>query len=116
MTEYDLSCAAWRKSTRSGQSGNCVEVAVVPAWRKSSRSGQSGSCVEVAVVPAWRKSARSGQSGECVEVTAPKDTEGKHHVIAVRDSKDPGGPKLFFTRGQWQRLVDRVKAGRLDLA
>jgi hypothetical protein len=27
MTEIDLSRAEWRKSSHSGQSGNCVEVA-----------------------------------------------------------------------------------------
>jgi hypothetical protein len=27
MTEVDLSCAEWRKSSHSSQSGNCVEVA-----------------------------------------------------------------------------------------
>ena len=27
MTEVDLSRAEWRKSSHSGQSGNCVEVA-----------------------------------------------------------------------------------------
>ena len=26
MTEIDLSCAAWRKSSYSSQDGNCVEV------------------------------------------------------------------------------------------
>lgn len=37
-----LNAPSWRKSTFSGNAGNCVEV----AWRKSSRSNQS--CVEVA--------------------------------------------------------------------
>ena len=27
MTEIDLSCAEWQKSSHSSQSGNCVEVA-----------------------------------------------------------------------------------------
>jgi hypothetical protein len=27
MTEVDLSCTEWRKSSHSSQSGNCVEVA-----------------------------------------------------------------------------------------
>ena len=34
----------WRKSSFSGDNGNCVEV----AWRKSSFSGDNGDCVEVA--------------------------------------------------------------------
>ena len=29
MTLVNLSRAAWRKSTRSGQNGNCVEVAAI---------------------------------------------------------------------------------------
>lgn len=34
---------AWRKSSFSGDNGNCVEV----RWRKSSFSGDNGDCVEV---------------------------------------------------------------------
>ena len=33
MTEIDLSRAEWRKSSYSGQDGNCVEVARnLPGW------------------------------------------------------------------------------------
>ena len=42
MPSHDLSQAAWRTSSYSGQNGSCVEVAVLPAWRTSS------ACVEVA--------------------------------------------------------------------
>jgi hypothetical protein len=37
---------AWRKSARSADQGNCVEIA---DWRKSARSGEQGNCVEIAV-------------------------------------------------------------------
>jgi len=36
-------------------------------------------------------------------------------VIAVRDSKDPDGPKLFFGVNAWQDLLERIKAGELEL-
>jgi hypothetical protein len=35
---------AWRRSSYSGNNGNCVEV----NWHKSSHSGDNGDCVEVA--------------------------------------------------------------------
>ena len=41
----------------------------------------------------WRKSSRSnGSGGDCVEVTDLPDGG-----FAIRDSKDPEGPILFFT-------------------
>ncbi|MCY0954074.1 DUF397 domain-containing protein [Streptomyces sp. H27-S2] len=64
-------------------------------WRKSSYSGDTGGqCVECAPLggAAWQKSSYSGDTGgECVEVAAQPCR------IAVRDSKNPGGPA--FTVG-----------------
>jgi hypothetical protein len=36
-------------------------------------------------------------------------------VIAVRDSKDPDGPKLFFSVNAWKNFLDRIKAGGHEL-
>ena len=53
---------------------------------------------------AWRKSSYSGgNGGGCVEV-APAGND-----IAVRDSKDPGGPQLQFTAGDWRAFLARIK-------
>jgi hypothetical protein len=41
--------------------------------------------------------------------------DGQTRVIAVRDSKDPDGPKLFFTVDAWKNLLARIKAGELEL-
>ncbi|GIH66312.1 MULTISPECIES: DUF397 domain-containing protein [Microbispora] len=54
----------------------------------------------------WRKSARSGNGDNCVEVA---DLPGGG--AAVRDSKNPDGPKLFFTAGEWQAFLGGVKDG-----
>jgi len=58
-------------------------------WRKASYSGSNGGgCVEVARIPAV--------------------------VVAVRDSKDPDGPKLAFSPAGWQAFIRRVQAGGFD--
>jgi hypothetical protein len=36
-------------------------------------------------------------------------------VIAMRDSKDPDGPKLFVAMEAWERFLAEIKAGELDL-
>jgi hypothetical protein len=36
--------------------------------------------------------------------------------VAVRDSKDPNGPKLIFTLRYWRAFTNQVKAGTHDLA
>ncbi|MEV8638195.1 DUF397 domain-containing protein [Streptosporangium sp. NPDC051023] len=70
----------------------------------------------------WVKSSFSGDNGgECVEVAELKDVvDGPGHkaghadVIAVRDSKDPNGPKLFFTPAEWEAFLNSVKADEFD--
>ncbi|TMR89445.1 DUF397 domain-containing protein [Nonomuraea basaltis] len=55
----------------------------------------------------WRKSSRSsGNGGQCVEVAI--NLPG---VVAVRDSKDPDGPKLLFTPTEWKMFIKGVKDG-----
>lgn len=54
----------------------------------------------------WRKPARSGSNGNCVEITATGTT------IAVRDSRDPHGPRLGFTPGQWRAFTAAIRAQR----
>jgi hypothetical protein len=42
--------------------------------------------------------------------------EGRgERLIAVRDSKDPDGPKLFFSVSAWKDFLDRIKAGEYEL-
>jgi len=68
--------------------------------------------VEVAVgVPevVWRKSSYSGPNG-CVEVAISA------HTVAVRDSKDRGGPALTFTLQEWTAFVAAVQDGEFNLS
>jgi hypothetical protein len=52
----------------------------------------------------WRKARQSGdQGGHCVELAALAD------VVAVRDSKDPDGPKLVVSRKTFGALVAALK-------
>ncbi|MDL4815357.1 DUF397 domain-containing protein [Actinomadura opuntiae] len=53
----------------------------------------------------WRKSSHSGgQGGECVEVAATAVA-----AVAVRDSKDPHGPKLVLDAAAWRALTRSLK-------
>ncbi|WP_329271893.1 DUF397 domain-containing protein [Streptomyces sp. NBC_01451] len=55
---------------------------------------------------AWVKSSFSGagSGGDCVEVARLQ--RGR----AVRDSKNPSGPKLFFTDAEWSAFTQGVQA------
>jgi Domain of unknown function (DUF397) len=57
----------------------------------------------------WRKSSHSGSNG-CVEVAMGQDQ------VAVRDTKDRGGPILVFTAVEWEAFLAGVKDGQFDRA
>ncbi|MFI6537110.1 DUF397 domain-containing protein [Nonomuraea sp. NPDC050547] len=59
---------------------------------------------------AWRKATASGDNGQCVEVATHLPG-----IVAVRDSKDPEGPALIFTDGEWAAFLDGAGKHEFDL-
>jgi hypothetical protein len=58
----------------------------------------------------WRKSSYSGNGGgNCVEVALVAGG------IAVRDSKNPDGPRLIFTPAEWEAFTAGVRGGEFDV-
>jgi hypothetical protein len=51
----------------------------------------------------WRKSSKSNSGGTCVEV--------RHDLAALRDSKQPVGPRLAVPLAEF---IKDVKDGRFD--
>ena len=53
--------------------------------------------------PLWRKSTFSNGSSSCIETaTVPG-------AVAVRDSKDPVGPRLAIPAERWQAFTRRLR-------
>jgi Domain of unknown function (DUF397) len=68
----------------------------------------TSSASEPLVTPIWRKSSRS-QASNCVEVAPLGDGDAP---VAIRDSKDPGGPMLVVKRQHWERfLAGTIRSG-----
>ena len=57
----------------------------------------------------WRKASKSNQSGGCIEL-APAADGG----VAIRDSKNPNGPVLFYTPLEFRLFIGAVKACEFD--
>jgi len=57
--------------------------------------------------PVWRKSTAS-DSGSCVEVALTE------RGVLVRNSRDPSGPMLTFSRPEWAAFLVGVQNGEFD--
>lgn len=61
------------------------------------------------IIGAWRKSTFSNPSGNCVEFA-----EAGNNLVAVRNSRDPEGGVLFYTRPEIDAFLRGAKAGEFD--
>jgi hypothetical protein len=57
----------------------------------------------------WRKSSHSNPSGNCVQVAALADG-----TVAVRNSREPHGPALVYTRAEVAAFLAGVRNGEFD--
>jgi hypothetical protein len=56
----------------------------------------------------WRKAQRSTANGQCVEIAS---ADGR---VAIRDSKDPDGPILVYTRAEFSAFLEGAGNGEFD--
>lgn len=63
-----------------------------------------------AISDGWRKSSFSQGAGECVEFARAASGE-----ILIRDSKNPGGPMLTFTAGEWRAFLAGVRNSEFEV-
>jgi len=59
--------------------------------------------------PQWKKSSFSFSNGECVELALLTDGS-----VGMRDSKDPDGSVLRFTRGEIDAFIKGASSGEFD--
>ncbi|MDI9882955.1 DUF397 domain-containing protein [Streptomyces sp. HNM0645] len=57
----------------------------------------------------WIKSSHSNATGNCVELAALPDGR-----VAVRNSRDPQGPALVYTRDEVEAFVAGARGGEFD--
>ncbi|ATL70816.1 DUF397 domain-containing protein [Nocardia terpenica] len=57
----------------------------------------------------WFKSSRSSSTRDCVEIA---HLDGG--TVGVRDSKNPTGPALVFTPGEWDAFTAGMQDGEFD--
>jgi hypothetical protein len=76
---------------------------------RETREFVNGASADLLVGAAWRKSSHSGYNGNCVEL-APLD-DG---AVAMRNSRDPHGPALVYTRAEIAAFLAGIKDGEFD--
>ncbi|MFI9785143.1 DUF397 domain-containing protein [Kitasatospora sp. NPDC051984] len=69
------------------------------------RNGMPADTIDVT----WIKSTASAPTGQCVELAVVETRD-----LVVRNSRDPQGPALLFTPGEFEAFVQGAKRGEFD--
>jgi hypothetical protein len=86
----------WQKSPESNPNGECMEA----RWVKSPASNPSGCCLEAR----FQKSPYSQPNElDCAEA---RWADG---WVETRNSKDPDGPVVRYTPGEWRAFLRGVR-------
>ncbi|MFC8708846.1 MULTISPECIES: DUF397 domain-containing protein [unclassified Streptomyces] len=72
---------------------------------RSYSNGVSAASIDAA----WVKSKKSSANGQCVELASLP-----HGRVAMRNSTDPSGPALVFTREELDAFLDGAKNQEFD--
>ena len=57
----------------------------------------------------WHKAQASVNNGQCVQLAHTPDGG-----TAIRDSKNPNGPTLHFTREEWDTFTHALQTGEFN--
>jgi hypothetical protein len=57
----------------------------------------------------WLKARSSTANGQCVELASAVGN------VAIRDSKDPDGPILVYTRSEFRTFLEGARNGEFDI-
>jgi hypothetical protein len=108
--DLDLTRAAGRTARRGGDTaGGRVEAGV---WRTSSHSGDD--CVEVIIVDREEVESDPDSPAAAALASGAAHKADYDRLYVVRDSKDPDGPKLYFTPAEWEAFRLGVLDGEFD--
>jgi hypothetical protein len=99
----DIWPRARRRAPNHAKAEQCEERGVM---LEDMRNGMPATDLQGAI---WRKSRRSNSQGDCVELAGlPRG------MIAVRNSRHPGGPALIYTRAEIDAFIRGARNGDFD--